>query len=83
MLHWGIMVVELTRLLLGLLIAIFHQPIAGKIMQQERVLDGYFRQRGVHLPEPPSDHAAQNLYFGIGIFICLLEAVKIWFSINV
>lgn len=74
------MAVELTRLLLGVLIAVFHQPIAGKIMRQERALDGYFRQRGIYLPPPPSERAAQNLYFGIGIFICLLEAFKIWLS---
>ena len=68
-------------MLLGVLIAVFHRPLACKIMQQERVLDGYFRSRGVHLPEPPSDAAAQNLYFIIGIFICLFEAGRIWMGI--
>ena len=72
------MVVEITRLLLGLLIAVFHRPLAAKIMEQERALDGYFRQRGVQLPPPPSEAAAQNLYFAIGIFICLFEAGRIW-----
>jgi hypothetical protein len=74
------MVVELTRLLLGVLIAVFHRPLAVKVMQQERALDSYFRRRGVYLPEPPSDSTAQNLYFLIGIFICLFEAGRIWFS---
>jgi hypothetical protein len=73
------MIVEITRLLLGVLIAVFHRPLAVKVMQQERALDTYFRQRGVHLPAPPSDNAAQNLYFLIGIFICLFEAARIWF----
>jgi hypothetical protein len=72
------MVVEITRLLLGLLIALFHRPIALQMMRQERVLDSYFRQRGIRLPNPPSDTTAQNLYFFIGIFICLLEAGRIW-----
>jgi hypothetical protein len=76
------MVVEVARLLLGVLIAVFHQPLASKIMQQERALDVYFRSRGVHLPAPLSDATAQNLYFIIGIFICLIEAGRIWFSIN-
>ena len=75
------MVVEITRLLVGVLIALFHRPIANKIMEQERALDGFFRRRGISLPAPPSDLFAQNLYFGIGIFICLLEAGKLWFSI--
>ena len=75
------MVVEITRLLLGVLIALFHRPIAKKMMQQERVIDTYFRQRGISLPTPPSDSTAQNLYFLIGIFICLVEAGRIWISL--
>jgi hypothetical protein len=71
------MVVEITRLLLGVLIALFHRPIAAKMMQQERAIDIYFRRRGIRLPAPPSDNTAQNLYFGIGIFICLLEITRI------
>ncbi len=74
------MVVEITRLLLGVLIAVFHRPLATRMMAQERALDVYFRRRGISLPEPPSDTVAQNLYFGIGIFICLLEAGRIWLS---
>ncbi|HEY1526700.1 MAG TPA: hypothetical protein VGH51_10715 [Candidatus Angelobacter sp.] len=76
------MIVEITRLMLGVAIAIFHRPLANMIMQQERQLDGYFRSRGVHLPAPPSDSTAQNLYFMIGIFICLIEAGRIWFSMS-
>ncbi len=74
------MIVEVTRLLLGVLIALFHKPLANVVMQQERALDTYFRRRGFNFPAPPSDTAAQNLYFLIGIFICLLEAGKIWVS---
>jgi hypothetical protein len=76
------MVVEVARLLLGVLIAVFHRPLASKIMQQERALDGYFRSRGIYLPAPLSDATAQNLYFIIGIFICLIEAGRLWFSMN-
>jgi hypothetical protein len=47
-------------------------------MRHERVLDGFFRSRGVNLPEPLTDADAQNLYFVIGIFICLIEAGRIW-----
>ena len=50
--------------------------------QQERALDSYFRRRGVYLPAPPSDTTAQNLYVLIGIFICLFEAGRIWFSLT-
>jgi hypothetical protein len=75
------MVLEITRLLLGVLIAVFHRPIAMRVMQQERAIDSYFRQRGIRLPNPPSDATAQNLYFFIGIFICLLEAGRIWIQL--
>lgn len=74
------MIIEITRLLLGVGIAVFHRPLASMIMQQERALDGFFRSRGVHLPEPPSDATAQNMYFVIGIFISLVEAGRIWLS---
>jgi hypothetical protein len=76
------MIIEITRLLLGVAIAVFHRPLATMIMQQERVLDGFFRSRGVRLPAPPSDSTAQTLYFGIGIFVSLIEAGRIWFSIR-
>jgi len=76
------MVVELTRLLLGVLIAVFHRPLAVKVMQHERALDGFFRSRGVNLPAPPSDATAQTLYFTIGIFICLIEAGRLWITAN-
>lgn len=76
------MVIEITRLLLGVLIAVFHRPLACKIMQQERALDSYFRSRGVNLPTPPTDATAQDLYFTIGIFICLFEAGRIWLSMH-
>jgi len=72
------MVVEIARLLLGVVIAIFHRPIGTEMMRQERVTNTYFRQRGLTLPAPPSDATAQNLYFFIGIFICLLEVGRIW-----
>jgi hypothetical protein len=75
------MLVEITRLLLGVLIALFHRPIAIKMMQQERAIDTYFRQRGIRLPAPPNDTTAENLYFFIGILICLVEAGRIWVGV--
>jgi hypothetical protein len=72
-----IMVVESARLLLGVLIAIFHRPIGTLTMRQERATTAYFRQRGISLPTLPSETSAQNLFFFIGIFICLLEMGRI------
>jgi hypothetical protein len=72
------MMIEVARLLLGVSMALFYRRIASTILQQERVLDSYFRRRGLNLPAPLSDTTAQNLYFFIGIAICLLEALRIW-----
>ena len=77
MLKFLAMMIEISRLLLGVLIAIFHRPIAIRMMRQERIIDSYFRQRGILLPAPPSDHTAENVYFFIGIFICLAESARI------
>jgi hypothetical protein len=76
------MALELARLLLGLLIAVFHRPLASRIMEQERALDACLRSRGLNFPAPLSDSAAQTLYFLIGIFICLLQAGRIWLAMH-
>jgi len=72
-----IMIFELLRLLLGFLLAAFHRPIADYIMEHERVLVTAFRQRGIPAPIF-SREAARNVYFGVGMFIVLLEMARIW-----
>lgn len=72
------LMLDLLRLLLGVSIAVFHRPIAGRIMEQERALDDYFRHRGIRLPAPLSDAAAQDLYFCFGIFVTLFQVARIW-----
>jgi hypothetical protein len=74
------MMLDLLRLLLGVSIAVFHRPIAVTIMEQERALDKYLRDRGIHLPAPLRDDAAQNLYFCLGIFVTLFQAARIWLT---
>jgi hypothetical protein len=72
------MLVEITRLLLGLLIAYFHRPIADFVLVQERALVVAFRQRGVPVPAPPTTETARNIYFLIGILLAMLEICRIW-----
>jgi hypothetical protein len=76
------MELEIFRLLLGLAIAVFHRPLAGKIIEQDRVLDAYLRSRGVYLPPPLSDSAAHNLFFTIGIVVAVVQAARIWLSLQ-
>jgi hypothetical protein len=71
------MVFETLRLLLGFLIAAFHCPIADWVMEHERVLVMAFRQRGIPAPVLSAE-GARNVYFGLGIFIILLEMARIW-----
>jgi uncharacterized membrane protein (DUF485 family) len=71
------MAFEYLRLFLGFLIAAFHRPIADWVMEHERVLVIAFRQRGIPAPVLTAS-AARNLYFGLGIFVILLEMARIW-----
>jgi hypothetical protein len=72
-----IMTPEIMRLAMGFLIAAFHRPIADYIMHHERVLVAAFRERGIPAPML-STESARNIYFGLGIFIVLLEMSRIW-----
>ena len=73
-----IMLVEDTRLLLGLLIAYFHRPIADFVLVQERALVIAFRQRGVPIPPAPTTETARTIYFLIGILLAIFEICRIW-----
>ena len=76
------MIVEFTRLTLGLLIALFHRPIADFILGQERTFHSILASRGVTLPGMPSEATARNIYFGLGIFVAVFEIGRIWTSIT-
>lgn len=76
------MTVEITRLLLGLMIALFHKPIADYVLEQERSLVILFRQRGLAVPAAPSTETVRTIYFFIGIFVAAFEIVRIWMTIH-
>jgi hypothetical protein len=73
--------VDFAHLALGLVVALFHRPIANFIMAREHALDGFFRRHGVHFPEPPSQATLHNIYFGLGLFISLFSIAHIWLSL--
>jgi hypothetical protein len=73
-----LMMVEVARLLLGLLIACFHQQIADFMLVQERALVIAFRQRGFPLPAAPTTETGRTIYFAIGILLALYEICRIW-----
>jgi hypothetical protein len=72
------MALEIARLLLGLMIAACHRRIADFIMERERSLVLTFRERGVPLPAAMGTETARNLYFGVGIFVVLVELLRIY-----
>jgi len=72
------MSLEIARLLFGLLIAACHRHIADFILERERSLVLVFRQRGLPLPAAMSAATARNLYFGVGIFIVLVELLRLY-----
>ena len=74
----GYMPLEIARLLLGLTIAACHRRIADFIIERERSLVLTFRQKGVPLPAALSIETAHNLYFGVGIFVVLVELLRIY-----
>ncbi len=76
------MLVEITRLMVGLLIAMFHRPLADFILEQERQLVTVARSRGVPLPPAPTTETGRNLYFCMGIFVAMYELLRIWFLLH-
>jgi hypothetical protein len=76
------MAIELTRLAFGLLLLIFHRPIADYILEQERSLVVLFRQRGVPLPASPGNETVRNIYFVLGTFVVVYELARIWISLH-
>ena len=74
--------IEVTRLALGLLIAIFHKPLADFITEQDAQLVALFRRRGVSVPDTMRRDTARNLYFAMGIIVAMVELARMWSIIH-
>jgi hypothetical protein len=72
------MTLEFARLAVGLLVALFHQPLADFITEQDRAVVAVARRRGLLLPNVPSAKSCRNFYFSLGIFVALYELLRIW-----
>lgn len=72
------MSVEISRLVFGLLVAAFYRPIADFMLERERSLVLAFRERGMPLPAVPRAETVRNIYFSIGIFIVIIEMLRIY-----
>lgn len=72
------MLIEFTRLLLGLTMAAFHKPIADFVLERERNLVVLLRQRGLMVPPAPTRNTAHTMYFCIGMGIAAIELARIY-----
>ena len=68
------MLIEFTRVLIGLTIAQFHVPVADFLRKQDRALGAAFRERGVPIPGPLPKKAAHNLFFTLRRWDCALQS---------
>lgn len=74
--------IEFTKLAVGLLVALFHQPLADFILEQDRAFVAVARRRGLPLPSTPSSKTGRNFYFAVGIFIAVYELLRIWMLLH-
>ncbi len=76
------MLLEFSRLLLGVAIMFFHKPIADYIREHERTLVVLCRQRGLPVPEALGTEAMRTVYFLIGTFVVLFQMARIWMQVR-
>ncbi len=76
------MVMEFTRVLLGLAIALFHAQLADFLRRQDRALAAAFRERGVPLPDALPKQTARDLFFLFGVLVALFSLVRIWLTLR-
>jgi hypothetical protein len=74
------MLLELARLLMGLLLAAFHRPVADFIMEQDRAIVGLAQRGGLRLPAGLSAEGSRNLFFCLGILVALAQMARIYLS---
>jgi len=74
------MILEIARLVLGLLILCFHKQIADFILEHERRLVTVLSQRGIFIPELPSRKLTHDLYFSIGAIVSVACVIRLWMA---
>ena len=69
---------ELARLIMGLVLAAFHRPVADFIVQQDRLLTALVRRGGVNLPTGFSLETSRTVFFFLGILVALAQMARIY-----
>ncbi len=73
---------EFSKLGVGILIALFHRQIAEFILFYERAFVVRCRQSGLPVPDVVTTQMAYNVYFFLGIFTAMYEMIRIWTLIH-
>lgn len=76
------MLMQFTRVLVGLTIALFHVQLADFLRKQDRALGAAFRERGVAIPGALPKEASHNLFFLLGVAVALFSLARIWLSLH-
>jgi hypothetical protein len=76
------MIIEFTRVLLGLTIALFHGELADFLRKQDHALGAAFRERGVPIPGALPKRVAHDLFFVFGVLIALVSLTRIWMTLR-
>ena len=74
------MLLELARLIMGLVLAAFHRPVADFILEQDRAFSGLARRGGLQLPAGLSAEGSRNLFFCLGIVVALAQMARIYLA---
>ena len=70
------MVVEISRLVMGLAVLLFHKQIADFIFAREVQLAELLNSRGVKITVP-TEATFQNVYFFLGMGVAVLSMLKL------
>ncbi len=76
------MLMEFSRVLLGLVIALFHAPLADFLRKQDCELADTLRQRGIQFPGGLTEEASHSFFFVFGIAIALFTLARIWLTLR-
>lgn len=72
------MLLEMTRLTIGILLALFHKPVADFIREQDLAFAAVARTRGLKWPTGLPMEANRTLFFLMGIFVALVQMARIY-----
>ncbi len=74
------MLLELARLLGGLLLAAFHRPVSDFILEQDRGFAALARRGGIPVPTPLTVETSRTLFFAMGILVALFQMGRIYLA---